>query len=210
MQKSSIDDLMQRLHGLQHELEIEIERLLKEKREYFHYTLEQGKVCFEQGILALQRRQRTGLWHYLRTTPISHLLSAPLIYGLLIPFLFLDMTVTLYQQICFRIYGIPLVRRSNYLVLDRRHLAYLNLIEKYNCVYCGYCNGTIEYVREVAARTEQYWCPIKHTRRSPDPHHLFQGFVDYGDVQGYRNRLEELRKTLRTQGMPDHKPYGEC
>ena len=29
------------------------------------------------------------------------------------------------------------VRRSRYFVIDRHHLAYLNGIEKLNCVYCG-------------------------------------------------------------------------
>ena len=198
MQKPHIEDILQRLQMLQNELEKEIENLLREKREQFHYRLERGKVRFEQGIKALQKRQRTGLWHYLRTTPISHLLSAPLIYGVIIPFLFLDLMVTLYQHICFRIYHIPLVRRADYLILDRHHLAYLNAIEQFNCIYCGYSNGLIEYVREVAARTEQYWCPIKHALRSPDPHRLVDRFVDYGDIQTYQTKLEELRRELAT------------
>jgi hypothetical protein len=196
MQKPHIEDVLQRLQTLQNELEREIEGLLREKRKQFHYRLERGKVRFEQGIKALQKRQRTGVWHYLRTTPISHLLSAPIIYGVIIPFLFLDLAVTLYQHVCFRIHHIPLVRRSDYLILDRHHLAYLNAIERFNCLYCGYSNGLIEYVREVAARTEQYWCPIKHALRSPDPHRLMDHFLDYGDIKAYQTRLEELRQAL--------------
>jgi hypothetical protein len=197
MQKPAIDDILQRLHTLQSELEHEIDVLLKEKREQFRYSLEQGKVRFEQSMKRLLKTQRTGVWHYLRTAPISHLLSAPLVYSLIFPFFLLDMGTTLYQQICFRIYGIPLVHRGDYLIMDRQHLAYLNIIEKLNCLYCGYANAVIEYVREVAARTEQYWCPIKHTRRSPDPHRLSQDFIDYGDVESYRARLDELRNDLK-------------
>jgi hypothetical protein len=196
MQKPHIEEILQRLQSLQRELETEIEDLLREKREQFHYRFERGKVRFETGIKALQKRQRVGIWPYLRTTPISHLLSAPIIYGVIIPFLLLDLAVTLYQQICFRIYRIPLVRRSDYLILDRHHLAYLNAIERINCLYCGYSNGLIEYVREVAARTEQYWCPIKHALRSPDPHRWAERFVDYGDIQAYQTRLEALREEL--------------
>jgi hypothetical protein len=196
MQKPHIEEILQRLQSLQRELETEIEDLLREKREQFHYRFERGKVRFEAGIKALQKRQRVGIWPYLRTTPISHLLSAPIIYGVIIPFLLLDLAVTLYQQICFRIYRIPLVRRSDYLILDRHHLAYLNAIEHINCLYCGYSNGLIEYVREVAARTEQYWCPIKHALRSPDPHRRAERFVDYGDIQAYQTRLEALREEL--------------
>jgi hypothetical protein len=31
-------------------------------------------------------------------------------------------------------------------------------------------------VREVASRTEIYWCPIKHARRVLGPHPHYQGF----------------------------------
>ncbi len=114
----------------------------------------------------------------------------------LIPFVLLDILVSVYQQICFRIYSIPLVRRADFLILDRPHLAYLNAIEKVNCLYRSYCNGLLEYVQEVAAHTEQYWCPIKHARRSPDPRQLEDCFVDYGDIQAYRAKLEALRRQL--------------
>jgi len=33
--------------------------------------------------------------------------------------------------------------------MDRHHLAYLNVIEKLNCEYCGYANGVFAYVREI-------------------------------------------------------------
>lgn len=193
MPDSPIDDILNRLHALQAELESEIDDLLREKREQFRYSLEQGKVRFEQGMRALQRRQKTGVWTYLRTARLGHLLTAPLIYSVIIPFILLDALVTLYQHVCFRVYGIPRVTRSDYFSNDRHHLAYLNVIEKINCVYCSYGNGLIEYVREISARTEQYWCPIKHAQRTPDPHRLVERFVDYGDADAYKQRLQELR-----------------
>ena len=94
-------------------------------------------------------------------------------------------------------YGIALVRRSSYVIIDRQHLAYLNAIEKLNCLYCGYANGVFAYVREVAGRTEQYWCPIRHARRVRAPHEHYRHFVDYGDAAGYRRRLMSLRHELR-------------
>jgi hypothetical protein len=93
------------------------------------------------------------------------MLSAPIVYSVLLPFMLIDLWVTLYQRICFPIYGIARVRRADYIAVDRWKLAYLNTIEKANCDYCGYVNGLLSYVREVSARTEQYWCPIKHARR---------------------------------------------
>jgi hypothetical protein len=108
-----------------------------------------------------------------------------------------------YQAICFRAYGIPRVPRPLYIVVDRQHLAYLNGIEKLNCVFCGYANGVFAYVREVAGRTEQYWCPIRHARRVRTPHAHYREFVDYGDAEAYRKRLIPLRQELRREPKKD-------
>ena len=143
---------------------------------------------------SLHRERRKGLLRYLREAPIAFILSAPLIYGMLIPLVALDLGVTIFQHVCFRIYGIPRVRRGDYLVIDRHQLGYLNAIERLNCVYCGYSNQLIEYAREVAGRTDQFWCPIKHARRTPDPHQRTGRFADYGDAESYGARLDALRK----------------
>ncbi|MEO5343896.1 MAG: hypothetical protein H7842_11260 [Gammaproteobacteria bacterium SHHR-1] len=197
MTKSRIDDLLQRLQELQNELEQELDSRLSEKRRQFSYSLQRGRVQFEQGIRALQKDQRLGLWHFIRGAPLGHLLTAPIIYSLIVPLALLDLMAWVYQQTCFRAYGIPRVRRSDYIVIDRQHLAYLNAIERLNCVYCGYGNGLLAYMREITARTEQYWCPIKHARRGADPHRLMSGYVDYGDAQGYRQQLAQLRQQVQ-------------
>ncbi|MCW8882548.1 MAG: hypothetical protein OQK92_09535 [Sedimenticola sp.] len=195
MNKTTLDEILSRLQQMQLELEEEIDRLLQEKRQQFHYTLKQGKVRFEQGFKALQRRQRIGLWRYLRNAKLAHILSAPIIYSVIFPLVLLDLMITIYQQSCFRIYGIPLVRRADYMRVDRLQLSYLNAIEKINCLYCSYGNGLIEYCREISARTEQYWCPIKHAQRTPDPHKRMELFADFGDAESYKKRLVELRKS---------------
>jgi hypothetical protein len=122
----------------------------------------------------------------LNARPLT-VLTAPVIYALIVPLLLLDLFVTAYQAACFPAYGIPKVRRSDYLVFDRHHLRYLNAIEKLNCAYCSYANGLIAYVREIAGRTEQYWCPIKHARRVIGAHPRYAMFEDYGDADGYKN-----------------------
>ncbi len=198
MHSSSIDDILDRLHELQMELESEIDHLLSEKREHFRYTLERGKVRFEQGMHILQSQHKEDIWNYLRKARLGHLRTAPVVYSLLIPFVLLDLMVTFYQHVCFRVYGIPRVPRADYFIVDRQHLAYLNIIEKLNCVYCGYGNGLIEYTREVAAQTEQYWCPIKHASRTPDPHRHVEKFVDYGDADAYKAQLRDMQKAIAT------------
>jgi hypothetical protein len=118
---------------------------------------------------------------------------------MIVPIGLLDLWVTAYQMVCFRAYGIARVRRSRYIVIDRQHLAYLNTIEKLNCVYCGYANGVFAYVREITGRTEQYWCPIRHAKRVQAPHTHYRHFVDYGDADAYRRRLIALRNELRDE-----------
>ena len=194
--KTKLDEILERLRATQQELEQEAERLLAKKRQQFQYSLRRRKVVFERSVHRWQRQQRTAIWQYLRKAPLAYILSAPVIYGMIIPLAILDLSITIYQHLCFRIYGIPRVLRTDYLVIDRHHLAYLNVIEKLNCVYCGYGNGLIEYSREVIARTEQYWCPIKHAHRTLDQHNRTQKFFDYGDSKAWHQDLKRLRKDL--------------
>lgn len=51
------------------------------------------------------------------------------------------------------------------------------------------------YAREISARTEQYWCPIKHARKILDPHRRYAHFADFGHGEEYH----EARKNLRTE-----------
>ena len=87
--------------------------------------------------------------------------------------------------------------RARYILLDRGQLEYLNWIERLNCNYCGYANGVVAYTREIAARTEQYFCPIKHARRCAGLHSRYRGFLEFGDAEAYQNELSRLRSNLR-------------
>jgi hypothetical protein len=91
----------------------------------------------------------------------------------------------------------PRVRRGDFVVIDRHRLGYLNTLEKINCAYCGYANGVIAYGREVASRTESYWCPIKHAQRWPGPHPRYAEFMDYGDEVDHVDRWREARARVR-------------
>jgi hypothetical protein len=188
-----INELIAEIRRLQNELEMRWEAL----RQQFHYTLDGHKVRFTAEVQRLHQRYRIGILAYLGDTPPSHFLTAPLIYSMAIPLLVLDIALMLYQQICFRVYGIPRVRRGDYLVIDRHHLSYLNGIEKFNCMYCGYANGLMVYAQEVVAQTEQFWCPLKHARRIRGAHNRYSAFADYGDADAYQTRLAELREELR-------------
>jgi hypothetical protein len=186
---SHIDVLMEKLRGVEADIEVE----LAKRREALRYHFENRRIVFAEEVLRVQRAIKIGLSHYIRDANPLIMLTAPVIYSLIIPVALLDLFVMIYQAICFPVYGIPKVRRRDYLVFDRHHLAYLNLIEKVNCAYCSYCNGAIAFAREVASRTEVYWCPIKHARRVLGPHPHYQGFADFGDAEGYRDKLAQMK-----------------
>lgn len=181
------------IRRLEEELEVEFAR----RRTEFAYSVRDRVVHFEERVLQRHRDLRSGILRYVLSARPLFLLTAPLIYSLIVPFLLLDACVTLYQRVCFPVYGVAVVKRSDYLVFDRAHLAYLNAVERLNCVYCSYANGVIAYVREVAGRTEQYWCPIKHARRIIGAHERYSRFSDYGDAEAYQRELEALRAELK-------------
>ena len=176
-----------------HELEAELEAELAQRRAELRVGMERGRAFFEEEILRRHRELKTRLSTYILKARPLVIITAPVIYAMIVPFVVLDLFVTVYQAVCFPVYGIPKVRRGDYLVFDRHHLAYLNALEKLNCAYCAYANGLIAYVREIAGRTEQYWCPIKHARRVIGAHPRYATFEDFGDADGYRKRLAQLQ-----------------
>lgn len=180
-------------------LERQLETALAKRRIELNYEVKDGIVQFEHVVIEKHRLLKARLLKYVFGARPAMILSAPAIYALIIPFLLLDLFVAVYQTVCFPVYGIPRVRRSDYLAFDRGQLAFLNAIEKLNCAYCSYANGVLAYVREVASRTEEYWCPIKHARRVLGVHARYGSFVDYGDGDAYRHDLERLRAEARTQ-----------
>lgn len=192
-----MEDKIRELLNQIKEIEDEISGLVNEKQEEFLYFYADGKIKFKEGIEDVQRKAKITLFRYILNAKLRNIASAPFIYSMIIPFVFLDITISIYQAICFRLYRIKRVPRSAYVVIDRYKLRYLNSIELFNCIYCGYGNGVIAYAREVAARTEQYWCPIKHARTIMGRHSKYNNFIDFGDVENFYERRMELRKQLR-------------
>lgn len=190
---TTIAELVDKIARLENQLVEE----LKKQQDEFHYTVEDNKIKFEQFILDAHRKLKVAILPWLKSATLRNIISSPFIYSMVIPIAFMDLTVTIYQNICFRLYGISLVKRSKYVVMDRHKLAYLNGIEKFNCLYCGYGNGVIAYTREIIARTEQYWCPIKHARRVVGTHRRYADFVAFGDAEGYHTKRLEFRERLK-------------
>ena len=196
---SRIAELRSLLERVEKELEEELNRAPGELR----HRIENGRIRFDRDVRAAHKAIRQGVLDFLADSQLLFIVTAPVIYSLIVPFGLLDLAVSLYQRVCFPVYRIRRVRRADHVVIDRQHLAYLNGIEKLNCVYCSYANGVIAFVREVAARTEQFWCPIRHAKRVKGPHGHYAAFVPYGDAVGYKKRLPMLRQELAN---PDQRP----
>lgn len=174
--------LMRNIQALELELEAELARRHAELR----FGLERGRIAFEEEVRRRHRELKTHLLAYVLNARPLVALTAPLIYSLIVPIILVDLWVMLFQAVCFRAYGIERARRRDYFVFDRNYLAYLNALEKVNCAYCSYANGAIAFVREVAARTEEHWCPIKHARRIMGAHDRYRDFLEFGDADAYR------------------------
>jgi hypothetical protein len=160
------------------------------------YRIKGKRVEFEESIRQAHLRLKSGFFHWLVTYRPQNLITGPVIYSMIVPLAILDLSVSLYQAICFPIYGVAKVSRADYIVYDRQQLEYLNFIEKFHCTYCAYANGLIAYVSEIVARTEEYFCPIKHARKILGTHSRYARFLDYGDAADYEVRLEQFRVGL--------------
>jgi hypothetical protein len=200
-----LEELSEKFKHLEDELLVEVQRQEKE----FGYEVRGRAVHFKEKIAQEHRAMAKKLTRYWRDARVTSFLTTPVILSCIIPAMLMDFWATAYQYICFSAYGIPKVRRRDYIIIDRHKLRYLNSIERLNCAYCGYVNGAIAYVQEIAGRTEQHWCPIKHAIRLKTRHSRYEHFLDYGDAKQYRLRIEKIRrdfKDLASVTQPDTAP----
>lgn len=180
----TLDSLIDRVRKLQQEIDEGVD----ERRARFHYTVTRHRVEFERQIRRQHRKLRVSSFAYLVRSGFLALCFAPIVYSLIFPLLLLDIWVSLFQLVCFPVYGIQKVRRRDFIAIDRHHLAYLNTIEKINCIFCGYANGLLAYTRAIAGRSEEHWCPIKHARRLKGAQDEYWAFADFGDAEGFRHK----------------------
>ena len=175
---SRINEILLEIEKLEKELNDEIDKEIENKKNY-------TKITFKEFLL------------YFKEISFLTLITSPIIYAMVIPAWILDIFLWVYQNINFRVYKIPLVKREDYIIYDRGSLEYLHPIEKLGCVYCSYFNGLMAYSSEIASRTELYFCPIKHKKRLAYRHKYYKWFVQYGDALEYKEKLSKLREKLR-------------
>jgi hypothetical protein len=177
-------------------LEDELRSAVQEQEGKLRYTIDGKRIAFEQAVHEAHAKLKMNVFRWVMTVRPQNFLTAPVIYSMIVPLLIADGCVTLYQAICFPVYRIAKVRRSDYIVYDYQHLAYLNFFEKFHCLYCAYADGLLAYIREIVARTEQYFCPIKHARKILHANARYRHFLEYGAAEDYHAKLEEFRTDL--------------
>jgi hypothetical protein len=187
-----IRQLLDQMSALEEDLSI----ALHEHEASALFQINGKRVEFEHSIRLAHRRLRLGFFRWVVAYRPQNLITGPIIYSMIVPMAILDLFVSFYQMTCFPIYGVAKVRRGNYIVFDRQQLEYLNFIEKFHCTYCAYGTGLIAYVEEIVARTEEYFCPIKHARKMLGTHARYARFLDYGDAADYEAKLERYRVGL--------------
>ena len=191
-----MNDRIQQLLAQITTLEDELRTALNEQQSSIFFQIKGKRVEFEQSIKETHRKLKRNFFRWLVTDRPQNLITGPIIYAMIIPLLVTDLFVSFYQFACFPIYGIKKVNRSDYIIFDRQNLSYLNFIEKFHCTYCAYGTGMIAYVSEIIARTEQYFCPIKHARKILGTHTRYSLFLEFGEAENYEVKLEEYRRAL--------------
>ena len=177
-------------------LEEELRTAVQEQESKMFFVIKGKRVEFESTVKAAHRKLKNNFFRWLVTNRPQNLITGPIIYSMIVPMVLFDLFVSFYQFACFPIYGITKVKRSDYIVFDRHQLGYLNFIEKFHCTYCEYGNGLMGYMGEILARTEEYFCPIKHAHKILGAHGRYNRFLAYGDAADYEAKLEEYRVGL--------------
>ncbi len=194
---SSMNPRLETLLDEVRHLEREMVGEARRKEAQFCYNVHAKGVHFTDETKLRHRKLRLGIPEYILHSRLLVLATSPVIWLCAIPIALADLVGTFYQAVCFPIYGIPKVHRSDFLAFDRRYLTYLNFFEKVNCEYCAYVNGILGYFTEIAARTEQHWCPIKHAGCIKCEHSRYKKFIEYGDAERYRKQIQVIRRSFQ-------------
>lgn len=179
--------IIKKIDELNQSLRVEYARLAKE----YGFSIKEKHIVFLKKVRARNRSLRIPAWKYVVPRNVRHLLSLPFIYMMIIPAIFLDICISIYHAVAFPLYKIPKVKRSDYIVYDRKFLDYLNIIQKAHCLYCSYVNGLFAYAVEIAARTERYWCPIKAANKPATNHQWYKDFADYGNPEEWKEKFND-------------------
>lgn len=202
--KSKFEDkkieLSKELEEFKNKYELKKEKFTKDYinfKEKYEFKIEWKKVIWNKQRILEQKKYKKSVFDSIFSATIREIISFPFIWMMLFPAFILDIFLFIYQNTAIRLYKIPLAKRSDYIVFDRGQLAYLNWIQKIDCIYCSYFNWLMQYSVEVAWRTEKYWCPIKHATKIKWSHDWEEYFAEYWDSKWFKEvfwNIEHYKK----------------
>ncbi len=191
--KDTIRDILAKIEALNIELREEYDRLANK----YGFSFEKNRIRFLEAFQKQHSTYRAPLfWRRITSVNVRQLIAMPFILAMIVPAVFLDICITIYQLCAFPLYGIPKVDRRDYITYERRFLKYLNIQHKIQCLYCSYVNGLFAYAVEIAARTERYWCPIKAAHKPRSSHGWYKEFADYGNPEEWNEKFADGQKAF--------------
>jgi hypothetical protein len=104
------------IRTLEKELRQEIQRIRINS-----FEIREQAIHFKDEVVTRHRTQALSLLTYLRRAKMKHIICLPIIWSCLLPAIVMDAVVSLYQMLCFSLFGIPKVKRSDHVVFDRRN-----------------------------------------------------------------------------------------
>ncbi len=186
--QQTIRDILKKIESLNQDLRIEYDKMA----EKYGFSFEEKRVIFLEEMRKRNRNMKLPTWKFpISLMNVRQIIAIPFILGMIFPSVILDVCITIYHTIAFPLYGIPRVKRSEYIIFDRRFLDYLNIIQKVQCLYCSYVNGLFAYSVEIAGRTERYWCPLKAAHKPKFSHGWYQDFADYGNPEEWKEKYQD-------------------
>jgi hypothetical protein len=158
--------------------------------------LRNGKIWFSEEIKKEHRRLKTSLFRYAVYSRVLAILTAPFIYACILPFVLLDLFVSMYQWVCFPVYGVPKARLRDYMAIDRNKLRYLNALE--GLIVCTAhmqtdCLPTLWKSQDGAALVPNR----ARARRIQQAHDRYSHFLPFGDAAAYRERIDKVRNDFK-------------
>lgn len=192
--KEKINDILNDIKSKKESIKKDYEKLFENFKEKYWFNIIWNKIIWPKEKIKELKKYKKSILDSIFSARVREILSIPFIYVMIIPAIFLDLLLFIYQNTALRLYKIPLVKRRDYIVFDRQRLPYLNLIQKIDCMYCSYFNWVMQFAVEVAWRTEKYWCPIKHAKRKYGEHNWEIYFAPYGDVENFKQTFHSLQE----------------
>jgi len=94
---TQIEVLLDKMRDLEDELVDELQK----QQEQFSYEILKRRVYFEEKVIIRHKEYAKQLFNYIADAKLKHILSVPFIWICIVPVALMDITISLYQAICF-------------------------------------------------------------------------------------------------------------